>query len=41
MLATGEVVPGALDGRWVRVPITEPPDDNRIVSLTTLQFRGL
>ena len=39
--ARGEVVPGGFDGLWVRVATTEPPAGNRIVSLTTLQYRGL
>ncbi len=30
-LATGEVIPGALDGTCVRVPIIEPAPDGRIV----------
>jgi acyl-coenzyme A thioesterase PaaI-like protein len=37
--ATGELLAGGFDGRWVRVSITEPPADDRIVALTTLQFR--
>jgi len=39
VLATGEVIPGALDGACVRVPIIEPGADGRIVSLTTLLCR--
>jgi acyl-coenzyme A thioesterase PaaI-like protein len=39
--ASAEVVPGTFDGAWVRVGMTEPPIDNRIVSLTTLQYRGV
>jgi acyl-coenzyme A thioesterase PaaI-like protein len=39
--ATGDVLPGGFDGPWVRVAMTEPPADNRIVSLTTLQYRSV
>ena len=39
VLATGEVIPGALDGTCVRVPIIEPAADGRIVSLTSLLCR--
>jgi acyl-coenzyme A thioesterase PaaI-like protein len=39
--AHAEIVPSTLDGPWVRVAMTEPPAANRIVSLTTLQYRGL
>ncbi len=39
--AHAEIVPSTLDGPWVRVATTEPPAGNRIVSLTTLQYRGL
>jgi uncharacterized protein (TIGR00369 family) len=39
--ASAEVVPGTFAGAWVRVAMTEPPADNRIVSLTTLQYRGV
>ncbi len=39
--AHAEIVPSTLDGPWVRVATTEPPAANRIVSLTTLQYRGL
>jgi acyl-coenzyme A thioesterase PaaI-like protein len=39
--ARGEVLPGGFDGRWVRVATTEPPADDRIVSLTSLHFRGV
>jgi acyl-coenzyme A thioesterase PaaI-like protein len=39
--ALGEVVPGGFDGFWVRVATTEPPADDRIVSLTTLQYRAV
>ena len=39
VLATGEVIPGALDGTCVRVPIIEPVPDGRIVSLTSLLCR--
>ena len=39
--ATAEIVPGAFDGPWVRVATTEPPADDRIVSLTTLQYRAV
>ena len=38
--ARGEVVPGGFDGQWVRVAMTEPPIGDRIVSLTTLQYRS-
>jgi acyl-coenzyme A thioesterase PaaI-like protein len=38
--AQAEVVPSSLGGPWVRVATTEPPAGNRIVSLTTLQFRA-
>jgi acyl-coenzyme A thioesterase PaaI-like protein len=41
VVARAEVVPGGFDGLWVRVATTEPPAGNRIVSLTTLQYRGL
>ena len=41
VVARAEVVPGGFDGLWVRVATTEPPVDDRIVSLTTLQYRGL
>ncbi len=34
--AVGEVLPGGRDGVVVRVPIVEPGDDARIVSLTSL-----
>jgi acyl-coenzyme A thioesterase PaaI-like protein len=37
--AQAELVPSSLDGPWVRVATTEPPAGNRIVSLTTLQYR--
>jgi hypothetical protein len=39
VLATGEVIPGTLDGTCVRVPIIEPVPDGRIVSLTSLLCR--
>lgn len=39
--ARAEIVPSTLDGPWVRVAMNEPPADNRIVSLTTLQYRGV
>ena len=39
--AHAEIVPSTLDGPWVRVATTEPPAADRIVSLTTLQYRGL
>jgi acyl-coenzyme A thioesterase PaaI-like protein len=39
--ATAEVLAGGYDGQWVRSAIHEPSADGRIVSLTTLQFRGL
>jgi acyl-coenzyme A thioesterase PaaI-like protein len=39
--AQAEIVPSTFGGPWVRVATTEPPADNRIVSLTTLQYRGL
>jgi acyl-coenzyme A thioesterase PaaI-like protein len=39
VLAQGELVPGDLDDRWVRVALTEPTAGNRIVALTTLRFR--
>jgi acyl-coenzyme A thioesterase PaaI-like protein len=39
VLATGEVIPGALDGTCVRVPIIEAVPDGRVVSLTTLLCR--
>ena len=39
--ARGEVVPGGFDGFWVRVATNEPPADDRIVSLTTLQYRAV
>ena len=38
-VATGEVLPGGLDGVCVRVPITEAAPDGRIVSLTSLLCR--
>jgi acyl-coenzyme A thioesterase PaaI-like protein len=38
--AQAELVPSSLDGPWVRVATTEPPAGNRIVSLTTLQYRA-
>ncbi len=37
----GEVVPGGFDGPWVRVATNEPPAGDRIVSLTTLQYRTM
>jgi acyl-coenzyme A thioesterase PaaI-like protein len=37
--AVGEVLPGALDGICVRVPIREPEPDDRIVSLASLLCR--
>jgi len=39
--AEAELVPSMFDGPWVRVATTEPPADNRIVSLTTLQYRSV
>jgi acyl-coenzyme A thioesterase PaaI-like protein len=39
--AQAEIVPSAFDGPWVRVATTEPPAGNRIVSLTTLQYRAV
>jgi acyl-coenzyme A thioesterase PaaI-like protein len=39
--ARGELLTGGFDGRWVRTTITEPPADDRIVALTTLQFRAV
>ncbi|HEY3673908.1 MAG TPA: hypothetical protein VGN51_23440 [Acidimicrobiia bacterium] len=39
--ATAEVLAGGYEGQWVRSAIHEPSADGRIVSLTTLQFRGL
>jgi acyl-coenzyme A thioesterase PaaI-like protein len=39
--AQAEVVPSSLDGPWVRVATTEPPAGDRIVSLTTLQYRAV
>jgi acyl-coenzyme A thioesterase PaaI-like protein len=39
VVATGEVLPGALDGVCVRVPIHEPGPDARIVSLASLLCR--
>ena len=39
VLATGEVIPGALDGTCVRVPIIEPTADGRVVSVTSLLCR--
>ena len=39
--ARGELVPGGFDGFWVRVATNEPPADDRIVSLTTLQYRAV
>jgi acyl-coenzyme A thioesterase PaaI-like protein len=39
VLATGEVIPGPLDGTCVRVPIIEPAPDGRVISLTTLLCR--
>jgi len=41
VLARAEVLPGGFDGLWVRVATTEPSADDRIVSLTTLQYRAL
>ena len=38
--ARGDVFAG-FDGPWVRVATTEPPAGNRIVSLTTLQYRSI
>jgi len=38
--AQAEIVPSTIDGPWVRVATTEPPVDNRIVSLTTLQYQA-
>ena len=40
VVATAEVLPDGLDGIPVRVPITEPGADSRIVSLVTLRFRA-
>jgi acyl-coenzyme A thioesterase PaaI-like protein len=37
--ATGEVVPGVLDGICVRVPIVESDADERIIALSTLLCR--
>lgn len=39
--ATAEVLAGGYDGRWVRAAIHEPAAAGRIVSLTTLQYRGV
>ncbi len=39
--AHAEIVPSTFGGPWVRVATTEPPADNRIVSLTTLQYRSV
>ena len=39
VLATGEVIPGVLDGACVRVPTIEPGADGRIVSLSSLLCR--
>ena len=39
--ATAELLHGGFDGHWVRAAIHEPPADNRIVSLTTLQYRAV
>jgi acyl-coenzyme A thioesterase PaaI-like protein len=39
--ATAEVLAGGFDGPSVRSVIHEPSADGRIVSLTTLQFRGV
>ena len=39
VLATGEVIPGSLDGTCVRVPLIEPGPDGRIVALATLLCR--
>ncbi len=39
VLATGEVIPGPLDGTCVRVPLIEPGPDGRIVALATLLCR--
>ena len=33
VLATGEVIPGGVDGTYVRVPMIEPAPDGRIVAL--------
>lgn len=37
VVAAGEVLPGALDGVFVRVPIHEPGADGRMVSLSTVE----
>jgi acyl-coenzyme A thioesterase PaaI-like protein len=39
--ARAELVPSTIGGPWVRVVTTEPPADDRIVSLTTLQYRAV
>ncbi|HEU5308230.1 MAG TPA: hypothetical protein VFW97_12930, partial [Acidimicrobiia bacterium] len=39
--ARAEIVPSTIDGPWVRVATTEPPADDRIVSLTTLQYQAV
>jgi acyl-coenzyme A thioesterase PaaI-like protein len=39
VLATGDVIPGTLDGACVRVPIIEPVPDGRLVSLSSLLCR--
>jgi acyl-coenzyme A thioesterase PaaI-like protein len=39
VLATGEVIPGVVDGTYVRVPMIEPAPDGRVVALTTLLGR--
>jgi hypothetical protein len=39
--AVGEVLPGALDGVCVRVPIREPGADDRIVSLASMLCRPI
>ena len=39
VVATGEVIPGTLDGTCVRVPIIEPGGDGRTVSLASLLCR--
>jgi acyl-coenzyme A thioesterase PaaI-like protein len=39
--ARGEVLSGGFGDPWVRVATTEPAVDDRIVSLTTLRFRGV
>jgi acyl-coenzyme A thioesterase PaaI-like protein len=41
VVAAGEVLPGTLDGVCVRVPITEPGPDERIVSLASILCRPL